>query len=103
MDDKARAAKGGKERARRLNPRERSEIARHAATHRWLQEGRSPPLLAEYGAPDRPLKIGAIEIPAYVLTDGTRVLAQRGLQSGIGLSEGGGKGGARKITGLMER
>jgi len=31
------------------------------------------------------------------------VLAQRGLHSGIGLSEGGGKGGARKIAVLMER
>lgn len=38
-----------------------------------------------------------------MLADGTRVLAQRGLQSGIGLSEGGGKSGARKITELMER
>ncbi len=61
------------------------------------------PLLAMYGAPDRPLRIGSIEIPCYVLADGTRVLAQRGLQSGIGLSEGGGKTGARRISELMER
>ena len=58
-------------------------------------------MLAKYGAVDRPLKIGEISIPCYVLADGTRVLAQRGLQSGIGLSEGGGKSGARKIAGLM--
>lgn len=60
-------------------------------------------MLAAYGAADRPLVIGDIEIPCYVLADGTRVLAQRGLQSGIGLSEGGGKGGARKIVELVER
>lgn len=58
-------------------------------------------MMAKYGAPDRPLKIGDIRIPAYVLSDGTRVLAQRGLQGGIGLSEGGGKGGARKIVELL--
>ena len=47
---------------------------------------------------DRPLRIGDIEIPCYVLADGTRVLAQRGLQAGIGLSQGGGKTGARRIV-----
>ncbi len=61
------------------------------------------PLLAHYGAPDRPLVIGDIQIPCYVLSDGTRLLAQRGLQSGIGLSEGGGKDGARKIAAFMSR
>lgn len=30
------------------------------------------------------------------------MLAQRGLQTGLGMSTGGGKGGARKITGLMD-
>ena len=40
---------------------------------------------------------------SYVLGDGTRVLAQRGLQSGIGMSEGGGQSGARRIAELMER
>jgi hypothetical protein len=59
--------------------------------------------MAHYGAPDRPLCIGDVEIPCYVLSDGTRVLAQRGLHAGIGMSDGGGKGGARKIASLMER
>lgn len=97
-----RAAKGGHERARRLSKDERVAIARQAAMSRWADEGKPQPLLAKYGAPDRPLKIGNIEIPCYVLADGTRVLAQRGLQGGIGLSEGGGKRGARKIAELME-
>jgi hypothetical protein len=102
MDDKQRAGKkGGRKRAEVLAPARRSEIARTAAMRRWADEGKMPPLLAKYGALDRPLKIGEIQIPCYVLADGTRVLAQRGLQSGIGLSEGGGKSGARKIAELM--
>lgn len=73
------------------------------ALARLEKRGGDLPQLAKYGAVDRPLRIGAIEIPCYVLADGTRVLAQRGLQSGIGLSEGGGQGGARKVAALMER
>ena len=41
------------------------------------------------GAPDRPLVIGEVEIPCYVLEDETRVLSQRGLQIGIDLGTGG--------------
>jgi len=59
------------------------------------------------GAADRPLKIGEIEIPCYVLEDETRVLSQRGLQSGIGLSPGGAKkvGAPRmaEFIGLLEK
>ena len=38
------------------------------------------------GAPDRPLVIGNIEIPCYVLEDETRVLSQRGFLGAIGRS-----------------
>ena len=48
------------------------------------------PLKVIAGAPDRPLVIGEIEIPCYVLEGETRVLSQRGLQSSIGLGTGGG-------------
>jgi hypothetical protein len=92
----------GKARARALKPSRRSEIARAAAASRWANAGRPQPMLAKYGAADRPLRIGEVEIPCYVLADGTRVLAQRGLQGGIGLSLGGGKSGARRIAELME-
>jgi len=44
------------------------------------------------------LKIGDIEIPCYVLEDGTRVISQRGLQKSIGMSEGGGTMGAQRIA-----
>lgn len=55
---------------------------------------------AEYGSPDRPLKIGNLEIPCYVLEDGTRVLVQRGMIKALGMSYGGGRetGGADRLT-----
>jgi len=44
------------------------------------------PLKIIAGAPDRPLVIGNIEIPCYVLEDETRVLSQGGLLTAIGRS-----------------
>jgi hypothetical protein len=43
------------------------------------------------GAPDRPLVIGDVEIPCYVLEDKTRVFSQRGLLAGVGMGTGGSK------------
>jgi hypothetical protein len=97
------ASKGGQARARNLSPERIKEIARMGGLAKLEKAGGKLPQFAKYGAPDRPLRIGEIEIPCYVLADGTRVLAQRGLQSSIGLSEGGGQGGARKVAALMER
>ncbi len=95
--------KAGKARAEALTPQRRAHIARSAAIKRWEVEGKAAPIPARYGALDRPLRIGAIEIPCYVLADGTRVLSQRGLQGGVGLSLSGGPAGARRIALLMER
>lgn len=99
-DQNTGKAKGGLARARILTPEQRKEIAQKAAMARW--DGIEKVRVAEYGEPNRPLRFGDIEIPCYVLSDGTRVLAQRGLYSGIGLSVGGGKGGERKIVTLLE-
>ena len=44
------------------------------------------PLRVIAGSPDKPLVIGEIEIPCYVLEGETRVLAQRGLVSSMGIS-----------------
>ena len=44
------------------------------------------PLKVIAGAPDRPLTIGNIEIPCYVLEDETRVLSQGGFLRAIGRS-----------------
>lgn len=41
------------------------------------------------GAPDRPLVIGDIEIPCYVLEDETRVLSQRGVFGSVNATRGG--------------
>lgn len=95
------ASKGGRERARQLAPQRRADIARRAALTRWAGEGKDVPAVAKYGAPDKPLRIGPIEIPCYVLADGRRVLTQRGLQGGMGLSEAGGRGGASRLALLM--
>jgi hypothetical protein len=45
-------------------------------------------LEAWHGSPDHPLRIGAIEIPCYVLEDGKRVLVQAGMLNALGLSQG---------------
>src|SRR3954463_1314484 len=97
------AAKGGKARAERLTPEERSDIARKAVQARWAkagrlaQQGEDALLQATHGSPDHPLRIGDIEIPCFVLEDGTRVVTQRGLQTGIGMSTSGGIGGPNRI------
>lgn len=64
-----------------MSPEERSEIARAAVEARWEKAG----------IPRRPrethtgvLKIGDLEIPCSVLSDGTRVLSQRGVYGALG-------------------
>lgn len=89
-------ARGGIARSENVSPERLSEIGRLGAEARHLPK-------ATHESSDHPLRIGDIEIQCYVLEDGRRVLAQRGLQNGIGMSEGGGKGGARKIAELMAR
>jgi hypothetical protein len=46
---------------------------------------------AIFGAADRPLKIGKLELQAYVLEDGTRVLIQSDMLTALGMSTGGGR------------
>lgn len=79
-------SKGGRKRAERLSSGKRKEIASQAAKTRWDAEKKVPK--ATHGSSDHPLKIGEIEIPCYVLEDGTRVLSQRGTLGGLGLSRG---------------
>jgi len=75
---------GGKARADKLSPDRRKEIAKKAAQERWSGDI----FKAIHGSPDRPLKIGNIEIPCYVLENGMRVLSGRGMQSALGLGQG---------------
>lgn len=75
--------KGGKARAEKLTPQQRSAIARNAALVKWEKEGKPPrPRATHRGM----LNIGeAIEIPCYVLDDGTRVISGRGMTAAIGM------------------
>lgn len=79
-------SRGGKARAAALAPEERQEIARRAALARW--EGNLPE--ASFGSPDRPLRIGDLEISCFVLSDGRRVLTQGGMFRALGMSSGSG-------------
>jgi hypothetical protein len=99
MDEIAGRAKGGFARAEALSPEERRAIAQRAAAARWA----GPVKTATHGSLDHPLKIGDIEIPCYVLEDATRVLSQRGLQTGIGMSAGGSsKIGEQRLARFLE-
>lgn len=80
---------GGIARAASLTPERKAEIAKKAAAARW---GGAGSLRAEFGSPDKPLVIGEVEIPCYVLEDGTRVLARAGVIRAIGRT-GKAKGG----------
>jgi len=46
-------------------------------------------LKATHGSEDHPLRIGEVEIPCYVLEDGTRVLTQGGFTGALGMARGG--------------
>jgi hypothetical protein len=87
-------AKGGVARARMMSPKERKAIAKKAAAARWSGDIKQ----ATHGSEDHPLKIGDVEIPCYVLDDETRVLSQRGVIGGLGMSSGSAAGGADRLT-----
>jgi hypothetical protein len=89
---------GGKARAEKLSKEARKEIASNAAQARWSREGTQYPT-AKYGSPDRPLKIGNMDIPCYVLDDGRRVITQAGMLLALEMSAGTAtKGGGDRLT-----
>ena len=97
-------AKGGVARAQALSPEQRREIGRRAAEVRWKRRGEVP--AAKFGSPDRPLRLaGEVEIPCYVLSDGTRVLTQEGFLSAIGRAgkAKGGQGATATVEGMVNR
>ena len=83
MKEKSMQSLGGKARAKALTSEERSEIAMKAVAKRWGIPK------ATFGASDRPLRIGNIEIPCYVLEDGRRVLVQNAMINALGMARGG--------------
>lgn len=86
MVDRKGKANSGFARAKSLTAERRKEIAMMGVEAKKLKNILPK---ATHGSSDHPLRIGEIEIPCYVLEDGTRVLSQRGLQSSIGMSSGG--------------
>lgn len=86
---------GGSARAASLSPERRKEISALA-----LQAKKNNTLLlkATHGSAENPLKIGEIDIPCYVLEDETRVLSQRGLMSGLGITKGSTSSGEDQLT-----
>ncbi len=83
-DHEDQRSKGGIARAQKLSPKERRDIATNAARVRWNVA--TPQAVC--GSPDRPLRIGDIPLPCYVLEDGRRVLAQRGMIIALGMKRG---------------
>lgn len=79
-------ARGGVARAQSLDGERRKEIAAKAAKARWDAKNDEHLPLAEYGSPERPLRLLDAEIPCYVLSDGTRVLTQQGFLLALGRS-----------------
>ncbi len=57
-------------------------------------------LKATHGSPDHPLRIADLEIPCYVLEDGRRVLAQRGMIKSLGMARGGVERGGDRLAGF---
>jgi len=65
---------------------------------------------ARFGSPDRPLKIGKVEIPCYVLENGKRVIVQRGLYLALDMQQGGVRaekykeyGGAARLVRFLDQ
>ena len=80
------ASKGGQARAKALTAEQRSSIAR-AAVEGWRSAGKLTEIAkATHGSRDSPLRIGDIEIPCYVLSDGRRVLVQKSLVAALGMT-----------------
>jgi hypothetical protein len=102
-DGDTRQSKGGKVRAGKLTPVRRQEIAKKAADARWFRsnvddDGGAIPT-AICGGPDKPLRIGDVEIPCFVLDGGKRVIHQRGMVTALGMSRGGSsRGGGDRLA-----
>lgn len=84
-------SKAGKARAAKLLPEERRQIASAGAQARWAKADPSRQTLpkAICGSTDRPLVIGEIHLPCYVLDDERRVLALAGMSRALSMAVGG--------------
>lgn len=78
-------------RLERSTPDQRKAVASAGAAARWakVDPERAALAKAEFGGEDRPLVIGEMSIPCYVLSDERRVLSAAGFQNAIGIAAGG--------------
>lgn len=86
---------GGLARAKSLSPERRKEIAKKAVQMRI----KNPLLKATHGANEKPLIIGDIKIPCFVLSDGKRVLLQKEMANSMGFVTP----SATKLTALVNK
>lgn len=79
------ASKGGKARADKLSPEQRSEISRKGGRSRWAKQRGDTPL-ADFPKATHAgtVKIGGAELPCAVLEGGVRVFTQEGFLQAIG-------------------
>jgi P63C domain len=92
-------AEGGKERAKRLSPEQRTGIARQAAEARWLAAGKAKTLRATH---EGPLNLAGLTLPSAVLEDGTRVISQRAFTGALGVPQGGHAFAKRAAQGVAD-
>lgn len=85
MSEETPQSKGGKARSAKLTPDERSQIAKNAARTRWDETLPS----AISGDESKPIRIGDIEVPCYVLEDGRRVITTNGMLDTLHMARGG--------------
>jgi len=83
---------GGNARAAALSSERRSEIAKKAAMKRWGNENGIPK--AYYSGE---IKLGDLEFPCAVLSDGTRVLTETDFMNGMGMYRSGALSARREI------
>lgn len=92
----SKQSKGGSERARRLTPEQRRDIALRAAEARWakVSDPNQLPVAESHGK----LLIGDVEVDVYRLTDGRRLISKRAMAAVLGLKSEGGNAFMRTIS-----
>ena len=87
---------GGAARAVRLSSEERRKIAQEAAKARWQRARRQPRIPTAKN--DGVVQIGDVEIEAYVLDNGQRVISKKGIARGLNLKSEGGNAFMRTMS-----
>ena len=88
--------KGGIARAKVLSKDQRREIAVRAARARW--EKINDPAILPIASHRGPLKIGDVNVQAYRLNDGRRVISKKGMADALTLKSTGGNAFLRSMT-----